>query len=141
MSINFDPAKPPGDDNEWPSSEEFEKWLKADPKNFEAWSKMVERAAQDESAAPELRDLALKAVAKRRQAQSLKAVQDKFKAFGEIMQRPGGTMLAEERLAQCNAIMDEITDALLETPEPHRTRFLKELLPLREQLRAVKLED
>ena len=126
---------------ELPSEEEFAQWLKADPKNYEEWSGIIERAAQAESAAPEMRALAQKAVAKRREAQSIKAVQDKFKALGEVMQRPAGTTLAEERLAQCNAIMDEITDALLETPEPHRTGFLKEVLPLREQLRAVKLED
>lgn len=126
---------------ELPSEEEFGKWLKADPKNFEEWSRVMERIAQYESVAPEIRALAQKAVAKRREAQSIKVVQDKFEALAEVMRRPAGTMLAEERLAQCNAIMDEITDAMLETPEPHRTRFLKALLPMREWLRAVKLED
>ncbi|MCX6896267.1 MAG: hypothetical protein NTZ16_12375 [Verrucomicrobia bacterium] len=49
-------------------------------------------------------------------------------------------MLAADRLAQCNARMDELTDALLETPEPHRTKFLKEVLPLRERFRAMKVD-
>jgi len=43
----------------------------------------------------------------------------------------------EDGLAQANAFVDELTDAMLELPEPHRTRFLKEVLPLRERIRAI----
>ena len=140
MTPDPEPANPGGADNELPSEEEFLKWLKADPKHFEYWSGVVESAAQNEALAPELRSVAQHAVAKRREAQNLKAAHAKFLALVEVMNRPAGSMLAADRLAQCNACMDELTDALLETPEPHRTAYLKQVLPLREKLRAMKVD-
>jgi hypothetical protein len=45
---------------------------------------------------------------------------------------------AEDRLAENNVFLDEITGAQLETPEPHRNGIRKELLPLREKIQAIK---
>jgi hypothetical protein len=135
-------SKNPGEaDDKLPSMEEFGEWLKADPKNFEEWAVMLERFAQDESAPPEVRAAARQTLAKRREARCLDRVQRLFVEILTLMQRPAGSMAAEDRLSQCNALMDEVTDALLETPEPHRTKFLKVLVPMREQVRALKVED
>ncbi|HTX22134.1 MAG TPA: hypothetical protein VMD27_09815 [Candidatus Aquilonibacter sp.] len=55
----------------------------------------------------------------------------------QVIRRPASTISVEDGLAQANAFVDELTDAMLELPEPHRTRFLKEVLPLRERIRAI----
>jgi hypothetical protein len=85
---------------------------------------------------PEIMETARVALEKQQAARALQLVAAKFVALHEVLNRPAGTMEAEDRLRQCNARMDELTDALLETPEPFRTQQLKELLPIREQVRA-----
>ena len=141
MDPQSEPAKPGDQPFEWPSDEEFAAWLKAHPENYEWWQDVIERIAQNEKVNPEMRAAAQRAVAKRREARGLKVVQDKFAAIGELMRRPPGSMLAEDRLAQCNTLMDELTDALLEISEPHRSQFLKQVLPLREFVRSFKFPD
>ena len=125
------------------SVEEFDKWIRADPRNLAAMESLAELVVASEpgQADPELRAQSESLLANRRERVALALVEAKMLALTAVLGRPPGTMVAEERLAQANQIMDELTDQLLETPEPHRTRFLKELLPLREQLRAIKLEE
>jgi hypothetical protein len=125
-----------------PPPEEFAEWLKADSAHQEQFAHVMERVVNGEygELPPEIRAAAERAVAKVKVARQLKTVRDKFHQLMAVMQRPAGSMLAEERLAQCHALMDELTDALLETPEPHRSAFLKELLPIREEIRTIKLD-
>ena len=137
---------PDPDENEkfeWPSGEEFEAWLKEDPKHFEAWSDIMERAHRGEygDLTPELKAKVARALAKRQTQKSLATANAKFAALGELMARPAGSMIAEERKAQASQLLDEAVDAFLETEEPHRSRFLKMLLPIREHLRSIKIED
>lgn len=143
MNSNPEPENSSGKDFEWPFVEEFAKWLNADPENYEHWSRIVEEAAKGGygELTPDLRAAAEHFVAKRHEAECIKAVQTKFTALQDIMLRPAGSMSAEDRLAQCNALMDELTDALLETPEPHRDSLLKQVLPLREFVRSLKVEE
>jgi hypothetical protein len=44
----------------------------------------------------------------------------------------------KERIEQSEALMGEVNVALLDTPEPHRSRFLKDLLPTWEAIRSQK---
>jgi hypothetical protein len=143
MNPQPDPTNPDNQNFELPSVKEFGEWLKADQEIYEWWQGVIERCVKGEygELPPEMFAAAERALAKRKEALCVKAVGDKFKALMELTQQPADMMLAEDRLAQANAMMDEITDALLETPEPHRTAFLKQVLPLREKLRAVKLPD
>lgn len=50
-------------------------------------------------------------------------------------------MIAEDRLAQCHALVADITDALLSCPEPHRTNFMREFTPLRDALLALRVSS
>ena len=140
ISQNPPDAQP---DDDLPSSEEFERWLKADPANAAEFYAILKRTALGEfgDLTPKVRASAQAAIGKREEHRCIEIVSNKMKALMEVMSRPPGTMRAQERLDQCNALADEVTDALLETPEPHRTRFLKVLLPLREQLRALRISD
>lgn len=60
--------------------------------------------------------------------------------FFPLAARPAGSLDAGERLRLCNEHMDKITDALLDVPEPHRTAFFEQLLPIRELLRSLKVD-
>src|ERR1019366_5401905 len=115
MNSNPEPENSSGTDFEWPSVEEFAKWLNADPENYEHWSRIVEEAAKGGHGelTPELRAAAEHFAAKRHEAECIKAVQAKFTALQDIMLRSAGSMPAEERLGRCHALMDELSDALL----------------------------
>lgn len=65
----------------------------------------------------------------------------KIDEFRKVATAPPGSMLAEERLERCNALADEMTDLLLETPEPHRNKLLKMVLSTREKVRALKVPE
>ena len=125
------------------SDVEFDKWVKADPRNLAAMESLAElvMASEPGHADPELRKQSESLLANRRERVALALVEAKMLALMAVMGRPPGTMYAPDRLAQANQIMDELTDQLLETPEPHRTKYLKEMLPMREQLRAIKVEE
>jgi len=62
-------------------------------------------------------------------------------ALLHLIHRPPGTMIAEDRLAQCHALVADITDALLSCPEPHRTNFMREFTPLRDALLALRVSS
>lgn len=123
----------------WPATEEFAEWLKADPANLELWSRIVKQLLVQGGGGVLPPDLLAKAralAARHHEARCLKKLQDKFREVEQAMLPPPGSMQLEERLARLNAIMDEITDLLLETPEPHRTQYLQRVLPARDWLRA-----
>jgi len=123
---------------EWPATEEFAEWLKADPANLEQWSEIVKHLVSGGGGAlpPDVLAKARSLAARHHEARCLKKLQDKFKEIERAMQPPPGSMQLEDRLSRLNTIMDEITDLLLETPEPHRTKYLQRVLPARDWLRA-----
>jgi hypothetical protein len=126
-----------------PQLAEFEQWLKAHPENFAKWMRVIEQAAAGEfgELTPELRASVADALSKRQVARGMEIVRVKFKELVEVLVGTDGQALpAEERLARASQLMDQITDALLETPEPYRSRFLTELLPLRGQIRALRAD-
>jgi hypothetical protein len=122
----------------WPATEEFAEWLKADPANLEQWSEIVKQLVAGGGGAlpPDVLAKARALAARHHEARCLQQLQAKIKEVELVMLPPPGSMQVEDRLSQLNAIMDEITDLLLETPEPHRTKYLKRVLPARDWLRA-----
>jgi hypothetical protein len=40
-----------------------------------------------------------------------------------------------EQLRECEPLLDELTDLLLETPEPERTYYLQYIAPLRQKVK------
>ena len=81
------------------------------------------------------------AVRKADEQAAIALVTGKMHALLHLLERPAGSMLAEDRLAQCQALVEEITDALLDTPEPHRSEFMTDFVPLREALLALKIKE
>jgi pyruvate/oxaloacetate carboxyltransferase len=130
------------DEADRPMSEaEFNEAIK-DPEFFAqqvaGWRRML--AGEFGEIPAEVREALTRGVRKADEQAAIRLVDGKMRALSDVIERPGGTMRAEDRLAQMQALVEEITDALLETPEPHRTSLLKDFLPVRESVRQMKIE-
>ena len=136
---------PPGDDlpQQLASFEEFKRWVEEHPEDFNQMQQTARRAALGEfgDLTPEMLEAVKAFVASCRVIHAVSAVHAKMMALQALMARPPGTMDASDRIAQANRLMDELMDAALETPEPHRTKFLEGFVSLREEVRALKLEE
>jgi hypothetical protein len=128
-----------GDTDGFPSKEEFIKWMDT-PGELERYQAYLKELRARPDLPAEFQASLDNLLAKLEKRRSIKVVNDKIAELREVMQRPPGTMYAEDRLEECRKLFDEITDALLETPEPMRTTFLKGIIPLRDKIRAWKIE-
>jgi hypothetical protein len=137
-----DAPLPGGEDDELISEEEFMERMK-DPAQQKILLELMRKTVAGEhgDVPPELLASAQLALDKQREQEALTLVTTKFHALMAVMERPGGTMVAEERLRLCQEAMEDLTNTLLETPEPHRTNYLKVVVPMREKLKAVRIPD
>jgi hypothetical protein len=123
------------------SDEDFLDWLLV-PENEVKWRDYMKSVAGGEVRGT-TRELLKKAnrmaVTYKLQTQ-LQTLQEKIGACIAMMARPVGTMRAEDRLAQVNSTMNEAVDAADVLPEPHRARFLREIMGLREKIGVIKIE-
>lgn len=120
------------------ADEEFKKWLAADPVNQQYFSEISAGILGGDygKLPPELHTAARQMVANQHEQLYLRLVTEKTKALMEILQRPKETMLADERAKQCQALTTEITNVILELPEPHRSALLKLYVPMWAKLRG-----
>jgi len=120
------------------SEKEFKQWLAADPANEKYFTEMAEDILGGEygKLPSELHIAARKVVTKQHEQRCMRQITEKTKALMEILQRPKGTMLADERAKQCQALTEEITNTILELPEPHRSTLLKIYVPMWVKLRG-----
>jgi hypothetical protein len=123
-----------------PSVEELAKWLAEDPANMEKHSQILERACAGElgELPPEFLANAKKLLAKRREERVVRLVRDKLENVKALLGQSVGSMRADERLAECHSLMEEVTDALLDVPEPRRTKLFQQFLPIREMVAALR---
>jgi len=123
------------------SREEFFEWSR-DSENRKALREEAARAARGDypELSPEQRAAARVCMEKMIEQDHLELVNAKMKELVKLFKKPVGSMRAEDRLAECRRLFDELTDDLLETPEPHRSRFLKRILPMRDRIHAVERE-
>ena len=143
FAMNSDPqnSSPEPPDDGVMSPEQFQAWIR-EPGNQEKFYELVAKLnlPVPPDAPPELA-AKLRSLAERSKVVlALAPFKRKLDALMEVMQRPGGTLRAEDRLAQCQKLMEEATNALLDVPEPHRTHHFKQLLPLREKILAMRVD-
>ncbi len=121
---------------------EFNEAMK-DPECFElqvdAWRRMVQGEFGEIPA--EVRERLEAALQNVEKQATISLAAGKLRALMHVMQRPGGEMQDEDRLAQCQALTEEVTDALLSLPEPYRTEFMKDFVPLRDRVRALRIDN
>jgi len=117
-------------DSEWSEHQALAAWLFQNPENeqqFHRWREQIEQHNDWNAVPADLRDDVKFAIHKWRTRQLLLIVGDKVKAVADLLSDESLPM--KERIEQAKPLMDEVNDALLDTPEPHRSRFLKEFLP------------
>jgi hypothetical protein len=127
---------------EWPSLEAFTKWTQENPEGLDRWETVMRRVGlgEDGDLTPEVREAAAKFVTLRSQQRALAAVSAKLRELVQVMQAPPGAYAGDERLMRINALFEEVTDLLLDVPEPRRTRFFGVLAPLRERVKVIERE-
>ena len=142
MSTNLNPAPEPPDHqpstSEALSDDVFKQWLAADSKNQQHFAEIAEDILGGEygKLPSELHAAARRVVTKYNEQRSMRLITEKTKELMVILQPPMGTMLADERAKQCQALAEEITNTILELPEPHRGALLKIYVPMWEKLRG-----
>ena len=140
MSTNLNPAPEPPDQqpaaSEVLSDDAFKQWLVADPANQQHFTEIAEDILGGEygKLPPELHAAARRVVTKYNEQRSMRLVTEKTKALMAILQQPMGSTPADERAKQCQALAEEITNTILELPEPHRSALLKIYVPMWEKL-------
>ena len=142
-----DPNRPnetEDDENEPMTPEEFREWSREHPEEARerlrglagVYRKIV-RGEMGELT-PELRDQAAVLLAKHEVYEKLQRAGELSHAIRKLLAAAVESVSPEDRLAQCNQLMDELTDALLELPEPYRTDFLNDHVPIRDEMRRMK---
>lgn len=118
---------------------EFQQWLAADPANQERFDKIIAAVVGGQYGAipPTLLTAAQQILAKKQAQQRMRAVSAKLHALMALLAQAPETHDPVDRVQQCRALADEITDSLLDLPEPERSEFLKHFVPMRDKLRAL----
>ena len=123
------------------TAEEFAEAMK-DPEFYaaqvEQWHAILRGDYGDVPA--ELRASVESAVRKADEYAAAALVAGKMHALQHVINRPAGSMPAEDRLAQCPQLAEDLTDAILAMPEPHRTPMMTAFIPMRDAVRALKIE-
>jgi len=81
-------------------------------------------------------DGAKAAVVVQHEQRCLQTITDKTKALMGILRQPPDELAPDERRKQSLALAEEITNIILELPEPHRSALAKLYLPMWEKLRG-----
>jgi hypothetical protein len=128
-------------DDEFPldmTDAEFAEWIKH-PQNQRKLQNHIKNVLGGEysGSTPEMIESAKFALAKLRETKLIESVQGKVIQLAELM-RQATVRSPREVLEESKVLMEEVTDAMLDVPEPKRTVFMKVLLPIREQLRNIK---
>ena len=115
---------------------DFQRWLEADPANQQYFNELMKNILGGEygKIPPELHAAARRVGAKLHEQRCLKTVADKTKALMAILQQPVAGAVAAERMQECQALTEEITNVILELPEPHRSALLKLYVPMWKKL-------
>jgi len=132
------PTSPEPEDG-FASEEEFEAWMRAHPENADYFMELIARAERGEygeisSDVSELRRVVLE---KYKAMEQLRTVQRLLLEFFGDLRRVHDGSPTPEALRELSVQCDGVVDAALSLPEPHRAEFLRELLPVRDSLRAI----
>ncbi|RYD72398.1 MAG: hypothetical protein EOP84_23235 [Verrucomicrobiaceae bacterium] len=135
----MDPSTPPESDNELPSDEEFEAWLRAHPENLDYFMELIARTEKGEfgEVPADMREITRMVLAKHQDSERLRVVQRQMQDLVTELQRVMDNSATPEAMQSLCRRCDGVIDAALDLPEPHRAGVMQELLPLRDGLRAI----
>jgi hypothetical protein len=130
--------KTPSSAAELPSVEEFGQWLKADPANFDQYEGLIRQVVAGEfgELPPEMIEHGRKMLAEREMERALKHIQDKLREVQALMLQSLNHADLIARFAECNDRLDEISDLMLDLPDPKRTECMLQMHRIRELMRS-----
>lgn len=120
----------------WPDLKEFMAWADDEPEGFRNWEVLAARldAGLEQKMAAPLRAEVGRFVVFRKQRNAVNAIMAQAKQFRPFLNHPPADMPEEEKLRQSKQIMDDLSDLLLDIPEPLRSELLQKLTPMREKM-------
>lgn len=143
-TMSSEPQNPGSDESgeDWSDDEQFKQWIQ-DPANHNSFIQTLNRALLGEfgDLTPELAAPMRAAVAAQQEKPRLNRMMQKYEALKQHLAREDNEITPEDWIKQSRFLIDEVTDAALEISEPRRTAILTDLLPLREKIRALRLEE
>lgn len=136
------PTSPEPEDG-FASEEEFDAWMRAHPENTDYFVELIARAERGEfgEIPSDVRDLSRVVIEQHKAMAQLRVVQRLLLEFFEDLRRVHAGDPTPEALRELSVQCDGVVDAALDLPEPHRAEFLRELVPLRDSLRAIRDES
>ena len=123
-------------DDEWCRHPALAAWLFQNPANerqFHQWREEIEQHNDWSGVPADMREDIQFALRKWRTRELLLIVDAKMKALADLLSDESLTMA--ERFQRSEVLISEVNDALLDTPEPHRSRFLRGFLTTCENIR------
>lgn len=125
-----------------PDEAEFLRWL-ATPQGAAAMQQVMQDTVDSRYGAvpEELRALALEGLQKREREATLTRVAKAMQALHAAMQQPAEEWPSRWKFVHAlHEQAKEVTDLILDVPEPQRTALMKQMLPLQEMLAKLERE-
>ena len=151
--MNQDPQSPdsgtPSDDDFEPMSPaEFSELCRTNPEEAEARLAGIVEVVRNSMGGDfgdmteQMRVLGERILAKRAVFIKLKAAQQKYQVLQQKLDALPHSSCMADGITECQRLVEELVDDTLELPEPHRTNLLESFVPLRDDIRTLKvLED
>ena len=120
----------------WPNLGEFISWAEDEPQAFRDWETVLRylEAGDDEGITPQIRADAAQFVLFRQQMKAVQAVLAKNREIQQVLQPPAGSVDESARVRRLQALLNELSDLLLDLPDSDRRQFLPGLTAYREKL-------
>ena len=138
MSENVSDALPSGTHllGGWPGLKEFITWADDEPEGFRNWEVLAARLAAglEKTMNPALRAEVGRFVLFRKQRAAVQAIMAQARIYRPFLDNPPADLPEEDWLRQTKLLMDDLSDLLLEIPEPLRSQLLNKLTPMRERV-------
>ena len=120
----------------WPNLGEFISWAEDEPQAFRDWETVLRylEAGDHEGITAQIRADAAQFVIFRRQMKAVQSIQAKNREIKQVLQPPAGSVDESARVRRLQALLNELSDLLLDLPDSDRRQFLPGLTAYREKL-------
>ncbi|KAF0170028.1 MAG: hypothetical protein FD161_4836 [Limisphaerales bacterium] len=120
--------------------------------DFAAWAQVSENAAKLEvftrralagemgDVTPEMREALEQWLSIQKTKATIRKLREKSTELAALAGGQSTDLSLPERVRRCQRLMEEITDAMLDVPEPDRTALFRDLMPARDLLRSLQAD-
>lgn len=126
---------------EFKSAEDFAAWAQV-PENAAKLEVFTRRALAGEmgEVTPAMREALEQWLRVQKNKATIRMLREKSAELAALAAGQSAGLSLPERVRRCQHLMEEITDAMLDVPEPDRTDLFRDLMPARELLRSLQVD-